>query len=232
VFRGYADIIMSGPPDELSIATGVLSAPDGGPVAFVAPMWSGDLEQGEKFMAKLRRLGTPIVDTIAPITYLDWLHLFEAAAPPRRHYFLQTRSLRGLKPEVVSALIDGGSRKTSPFSAIIVQDFRGAAARVPIGASAFGLREEHFMVEMIAAWESASDRAQSNNEGQVHEQWARELSRELAPYALPGGYANVLGPDEREQSAQAFGSNSDRLLRAKGLFDPDGVFTSAIALPI
>ena len=41
-----------------------------------------------------------------------------------------------------------------PFSTIILHHFRGAATRVPLAATAFGLRQEHFMVEVIAAWES------------------------------------------------------------------------------
>jgi FAD/FMN-containing dehydrogenase len=226
LLRGYDEVIVSA-PDELSALTGVLSGPDGSPVAFLAPMWSGEAKQGEEFITRLRRLGTPIVDQVAPMRYLDWLYMFESAAPAGRHYAGQTRSLRGLTPEVISTLIDSGNRRTSPFSAIIVLDFRGAATRVPIGTTAFGLREEHFLVEIIAAWEPSPD-----DDGHDHRQWARTASDSLAPYALPGGYPNMLGPEEREQTAQAYGSNSGRLQQLKRLFDPDGVFTSAISLPV
>jgi FAD/FMN-containing dehydrogenase len=83
------------------------------------------------------------------------------------------------------------------------------------------------LVEIIAAWESSPD-----DDGHDHRQWARTASDSLAPYALPGGYPNMLGPEEREQTAQAYGSNSGRLQQLKRLFDPDGVFTSAISLPV
>src|SRR5215469_2590436 len=101
VLRGYSDT-MASIPDELSVLTGLLSAPDGSPVVFLAPMWSGKGKQGEELIARLRRLGTPIVDQIASMAYLDWLHMFESAAPAGRHYSAQTRSLRTLTPEIVS----------------------------------------------------------------------------------------------------------------------------------
>ena len=127
----------------------------------------------------------------------------------------------------MSALATGGQQRSSPFSAIIVHDFRGAPTRVPLAATAFGLRKEHFMVEIIAAWEPA---AESN--GENHREWARTLSENLAPHALPGGYPNMLAPDGHEQTAHAYGANTGRLLQLKRLHDPEGVFTSAISLPL
>ena len=226
VLHGYSQVIASA-PDELSVLAGVLSAPDGGPLVFLAPMWSGEGKQGEEFMAKLRRLSKPIVDQIAPMTYLDWLHMFESAAPAGRHYTAQTRSLAALTPEAISALIDGGQLRTSPFSGIIMHHFRGAATRVPVAATAFGLREEHFMAEVIAAWEPAPQ-----EDGRVHQQWAQTVAQNLEPHALPGGYPNMLGPDEHKRTARAYGENLGRLQRLKHLFDPDGVFTSATSLPL
>jgi hypothetical protein len=94
----------------------------------------------------------------------------------------------------------------------------------PEGA-AFGLRREHFMVEIIAGWKPDGD------DGASHRRWARDLRRRLARFALPGGYANLLGPDDREQVADAYGGNAARLRVLKRRFDPDGVFASAIPLP-
>jgi hypothetical protein len=50
--------------------------------------------------------------------------------------------------------------------------------------------------------------------------------RSLAPFVLPGGYANPLGPDDREQAEESYGGNAARLRVFKRRFDPDGVFTS------
>jgi FAD/FMN-containing dehydrogenase len=184
---GYAGVIANA-PDELSALAGVLSAPDGNPVVLLAPMWSGEAGQGEKFIVKLRQLGTPVVDKVGPMSYWDWLGMFEAGAPVGRHYAVKNRSLAQLTPEVISTLVAGGQQRSSPFSAIVIDDFRGAATRVPLAATAFGLRKEHFMVEIIAAWEPTAE-----NDGETHRKWARTLSEKLAPHALPGGYTKCLG---------------------------------------
>jgi FAD/FMN-containing dehydrogenase len=226
VLGGYAESIAHA-PDELSISTGVLPGSDGSPMAFLAPMWSGEAIQGEKWIVRLRQLGVPVMDRIGTITYLDWLGMFAAAAPVGRHYSAKNRSLVQVTPAVISALVAGGQRRSSPFSGIIVHDFRGAATRVPLAATAFGLRKEHFLVEIIAAWEPTAE-----DDGENHREWARSLSENLAPYALPGGYPNMLGPNDHEQTADAYGANAARLQQLKRRFDPDGVFSSAISLPL
>jgi hypothetical protein len=227
VLRGYAEAIFSA-PDELSISGVVLSTPNGSPLVSLAPMWSGEGKRGEEFIARLRQLGTPVMDRVGTITYLDWLGLFAAAAPVGRYYPMQNRSLAALTPEVISTLVAGGQQRSSPFSTIILNDFRGAPTRVPLAATAFGLRKEHFHgAKIIAAWEPTAE-----DEGENHREWARTLSENLAPHALPGGYPNVLGPDDHEQTAHAYGANTSRLQQLKRRFDPDGVFASAISLPL
>ena len=67
--------------------------------------------------------------------------------------------------------------------------------------------------------------------GAAHRQWALDLWKSLAPFALPGGYASLLGPDDREQAAAAYGGNAARLCALKRRFDPDRLFASAIPLP-
>jgi len=190
-------------------------------------MWSGEGKRGEEFIARLRQLGTPVMDRIGMITYLDWLGLFAAAAPVGRYYAARNRSLAALIPEVISTLVAGGQLRSSPFSTIILHDFRGAATRVPLAATAFGLRKEHVTVIINAVWEPTAE-----DDGENHREWARTLSENLAPYALPGGYPNALGPDDHEQTAHAYGANTGRLQELKRRFDPDGVFASAISLPV
>jgi FAD/FMN-containing dehydrogenase len=93
---------------------------------------------------------------------------------------------------------------------------------VPADGTAFGIRDTHFVVEIVAAWE--------DNDPKPHEAWADAVSAALAPHALPGGYANLLRSDANEQIAHAFGDNAARLRAVKSQYDPDGVF-AAIPLP-
>jgi len=226
VLVGYAESI-AGAPEELSVLAGILPGPDGSPLVCLAPMWIGEASRGEELIARLRQLGMPVMDRVDTITYLDWLCSFGAAAPVGRYYAAKNRSLAQLTPTVISALVAGGQQMSTPLSCIILRDFRGAATRVPLAATAFGLRKEHFMAEIIAAWDPTAE-----DDGENHREWARTLSERLAPHALPGGYPNMLGPDDCEQTVHAYSANAGRLLQLKRLFDPQGVFTSAISLPL
>jgi hypothetical protein len=115
--------------------------------------------------------------------------------------------------------------RTSPYSMVNWHHFHGAATRIPAEKIAFGLRQEHFMVEIVASWKPDGSNAAA------HRRWAHDLWEALAPFALPGGYANFLTPHNREQVRDAYGANGARLTALKRRFDPDGVFASAIPLP-
>jgi Berberine and berberine like len=97
---------------------------------------------------------------------------------------------------------------------------------VASSATAFGLRRRHFMVEIVASWG-----LESEGEAPRHRQWAKNLSCALERDSIPGGYVKPLAPDAYEQIDSAYGCNALRLRRLKKRFDPDGVFSSALALP-
>jgi FAD/FMN-containing dehydrogenase len=108
-----------------------------------------------------------------------------------------------------------------------MKPFHGAAARVPSEATAFALRRDHVLVEILAAWEPADDPAA---DGSQHVDWARRTDAELAPLALPGGYSNLLAPDAHERTRLAYGRNATRLLQLERRYDPDGIFSQAVGI--
>ncbi len=212
-------------PDELGALAGIVSGPTGDPVVLVAPLWTGEPAKMQ-VLDDLQHLGTPVLADIAPTSYAAMLARFEAQMGSGRHYKLRTRWLSDLTSEAISVLVAAANSKTSPYSAIAMHHFRGAATRVRPDATAFGQREPHFLVELIAAWEPDAEGG-----GAAERQWVEDVWHALAPFALPGGYANLLAPDQHEQIAQAYGANAERLRELKQRYDPNGVFSSAIPLP-
>jgi FAD/FMN-containing dehydrogenase len=210
-------------PDELTIRSGFLQTPDGATVLFLSPTYCGEIAAGEQIITPLRTFGSLLVEQIQPVTYYDLIHQLDAYTPAGRNYYLQTRSLAGLQTETIAALIEQGLPLPSPFSTINIHHFHGAASRVGVSETAFALRQDHLMIEIIAAWEP-----QSPDDEQRHLQWAKHISRSLAPYAFQGGYINLLDREEQERVPLAFGSNYDRLLDLKRRYDPDDVFHSTI----
>jgi FAD/FMN-containing dehydrogenase len=222
MWRGLGEVLATA-PDELTVQSGLLPGPDGNPTAYLAPAWSGDLAAGKRVIDPLAKLGTPLATQVAPMTYGEMLGLFDAHAGPGRHWAFCTRSVAGYTPEVIDALVEAGRTRTSPLSVIPIHHFHGASTRVTSDKTAFANRREHFMIEIIAAWEQG--------DGSTHRAWADAVSTALAPHALPGGYPNLLGPDHHEQISNAYGDNAIRLQTAKTRYDPDDVFT-AIPLPV
>ena len=217
------DEILAGTPDELTVQTGMLPGPDGSPTVFLSPVWCGDLSDGERVIEPLQALSTPLMAQVAPVSYTGMLSQFDAFVVDGRHCAARTRNVIRLTREVIAALVEAGHRQSSRHSMIAVHHFHGDAARVPLESTAFGLRAPHRMIEIVAAWEPDDAAA-------AHVAWADRLDADLAPHALPGGYPNMLGPDQIDQIAHAYGSNAARLCAAKKQFDPDGIFT-AIGLP-
>ena len=111
---------------------------------------------------------------------------------------------------------------------MVSHEFRGAASRVPAEATAFGLRRDHVLIEIIASCPDRPDRSEERR----HQQWARDARRAFDPIALPSGYPNLLGPHDADRAAGSFGPNAERLAKVKQLYDPGNVFCSAIPLPI
>ncbi|MFQ4143437.1 FAD-binding oxidoreductase [Chlorogloeopsis sp. ULAP02] len=220
VFRNFNEFISTA-PDELTVRSGFLQIPDGPTVLFLSPTYCGSLEMGEQAIAPLRTFGTVLVDQMQPVSYHELIHSSDAFTPKGRHYYLQTQSLKRLQTETIEALIEQGLPLPSPFSAINIHHFHGAASRVGVSETAFALRQDHLMVELIAAWEPQDDE-------QRYIQWAQNLSQALAPYAFKGGYINLLDEQEQERVRLAFGSNYERLLDLKQKYDPDDVFRSTI----
>jgi hypothetical protein len=167
--------------------------------------------------------GKPLNDQIEPIGDHALINNMNALAPKGRHYFIRTQSLAGIHEDIIDVLVERVRQFSSPFSAIVLHHFRGAACDVNASETAFALRRDHFMAEIIAAWEPRSP-----SEDERHMRWARQASSALAPHALAGGYINMLDKSEQERVPLAFGPNYERLLDLKRTYDPDDVFHSTV----
>ena len=137
--------------------------------------------------------------------------------------------LPALDSRSIDALVEAMAKAVSPGCAIFTHEFKGAASRVPSGTTAFGLRRDHVLVEILAAFVDRFDKLEERR----HRQWVRDTLRAFDPMALPGGYPNLLPVDaEADRVTKSYGGNVERLIEAKRRYDPDNIFRSAIPLPV
>jgi FAD/FMN-containing dehydrogenase len=227
VLEHCADM-MSIAPEELTVQIGIIVGQDGTPVLLVVPTWCGRPDGGERSVAPFLKLGTLIAGSVEPMSYGTSLTAFDPYIVNGNRTFMETCWLPALDGDSIGVFVEAMETAVSPGCAIFTHDFRGAASRVPADATAFGLRRDHVLVEILAAFVDRSDKVEEHR----HRTWARDTRQAFAAMALPGGYPNLLASDDVERAAKSYGRNADRLIKAKRRYDPDNVFRSAIPLPV
>jgi FAD/FMN-containing dehydrogenase len=226
VLRGCADIAASSPED-LTVELGCIGGADGQPVVIIHPTWCGLPADSEARVAPFLKLGTLLAGNLEVMSYGGSLTLYDPYIVNGQRVFMETCWLPSLENTGIDVLVETMASAVSPGCAVFTHEFKGAASRVAAEATAFGLRRDHVVVEILATFVDRSDK----EEEQRHRQWARATRQAFAPIALPGGYPNFLAADDSDRVAKSYGPNADRLIAAKRRYDPDNVFWSAIPLP-
>jgi hypothetical protein len=214
--------------EELTVQLGCVIGPDDTPVVIVAPTWCGRPEEGEARVAPLLELGTLLAGTLDVKPYGNSLTVFDPYLGNGRRTFMETCWVPALDSAGIAVFTEAMKSAPSAGCAIFTHEFRGAASRVPTEATAFGLRRDHVLIEILASVIEQSDALQEHR----HREWARKTLQAFDAMALPGGYANLLAGGDADRVAKSYGPNVERLIRTKKRYDTDNVFKSAIPLPV
>lgn len=226
VLEGCAEIAASA-LDALTVQLGFVTGADGEPVVLVVPTWCGPATEGEGRVEPFLRLGTLLAGVAETMSYKTSLAAFDPHIVNGRRTFMETSWLPATAGGNSTPFIEAMQHAVSPGCALFTHEFKGAASRVPADGTAFGLRRDHLLVEILATTDEGAD----EREELRHRQWATEARRAFDAVALPGAYPNLLARSEVDRASDAFGANADRLIRAKQHYDPDNVFRSTIPLP-
>jgi FAD/FMN-containing dehydrogenase len=227
VLRRCANIAVSSPED-LTVEFACTGGPDGKPVVIVHPTWCGPPADGAARVAPFLKVGTLLAGNLEAMPYGTSLTLYDPYIVNGQRVFMDTCWLPALDSAAIDVFVEAMETATSAQCAVFTHEFKGAASRVPVEATAFGLRRDHVVVEILATFVDRSDK----EEEQRHRQWARATRQAFARMALPGGYPNFLVADEPDRVAESYGPNAGRLIAAKRHYDPDTIFNSAIPLPL
>ena len=220
-------------PDELGITVGARLAPPmpflppeqyGKPVVGLVLVWAGDVAAGQKAIAPLRAIGTPIAELVRPVPYLALQSMLDGGAPHGRHYYWKAHRLPRLSDEVIEVIVGHGEAITSPYSQIAGWAIGGAVSRVDPDATAVGQREVGFEFSFAAAWPP------SDPDGARHTAWVRAGWEALRPHGV-GVYANFLSDEGAAGVEAAYGQRLKRLTALKDRYDPTNVFRLNANIP-
>jgi FAD/FMN-containing dehydrogenase len=215
--RWYRDVTQAA-PDAMTTFFALLHTPDGIPVFGFMPAFAGDAAAGEAAVAGFRDFGEPIVDMVGPMPYAALQQMLDEGFMPGPHVYWRSHFLTGLPDEAIDIIVAGANAAPSPLSAVVVEEFGGAVARVGQDETAFDLRDAEYNLAIIGRWLDPAD-------ADVNITWARDLWEALRPFAH-GVYVNYLGVgDGAERVREAYSPEKfARLAALKREYDPENVF--------
>jgi FAD/FMN-containing dehydrogenase len=213
-------------PDELTTWVVMRKAP---PLPFLPPEWhgkevlifaacySGGIEAGEKAVAPLRALGTPIADVIGPHPFTAWQTMFDPLLTAGARNYWKSHDIDDLSDAAIKVIVDGVRTLPTPECEIFIAHVGGAMTRVASDATAWPNRGAHFIMNVHTRWrESEKDAACIG--------WTRTLFDEVAPFASGSAYVNFMADDEPARVEEVYGAHYRRLADIKRIYDPENLF--------
>ncbi len=217
VLATYRDVSATA-PDELSVQLGLLHTPDDAraPIVGVPLCHCGDDPvAAERDVERLRHAGTVLADDITRIPYPTMNSSTDPLFPRGALNYWKQAFVDQLSDDLIDTLIAGFAACPSPMSVLVVEPLHGAAARMPLDATAFPFRQEGYAVLVCGQWQDPGD-----NEPNIS--WVRETFAALAPHLSDRRYVNYMSDDDSARAA--YGPQYDRLVDVKRRYDPDNVF--------
>ncbi|WP_011581784.1 MULTISPECIES: FAD-binding oxidoreductase [Chelativorans] len=213
-------------PDELTCWAVMRQAP---PLPFLPAEWHGkeilalamcycgDIAEGEKATARLRSIGRPIADVVAPTPFTAWQQAFDPLLTPGARNYWKSHDFGGLSDETIDVVLEAIRRLPGPECEVFIGHVGGAAGRIATEATSFPQRSSHYVMNVHARWrEPEMDQACID--------WARGLFEAAKPYAIGTAYINFMPADETDRVAAAYGPNYQRLAELKARYDPTNLF--------
>ena len=197
---------------------GVPAEAAGAPAVAVAAAYVGPPDEGERVLARLRELATPLADLSGRMPYVQFQQFLDEDYPRGRHYYWKSAALAELSDEAIDVVAEYAASQPSPLSTIDVWVMGGALSEEPPGGSAYSGRSAGYLVNPEADWDDGAD-------DEANIAWARRLINALEPFTV-GNYLNFPGllEEGEKQLRASFGANYERLVDVKTHWDPDNVF--------
>ena len=225
VLSAYRDF-MATAPDQVGGACSFVTAGEdpalpeaarGKTVVAVVGAYFGPVSKGEKVLAPLRRLATPVADRLAPMAYTALQRMNDGGNPPGMNNYYKADFLREMSDAAIDVIVDQASRITSPRTALILQPLGGALARIPPDATPLGRRDAAFAYHALSCWNDADH--------ERHIRWTKGLSAALQPFATTGVYLTYIGEEGEQRVKEAYGAEKyARLVALKDRYDPTNLF--------
>jgi FAD binding domain/Berberine and berberine like len=205
-------------PDELQLDCLTVRPPGNAPaMTGFGICFSGNPSDAERALAPIRRLGTPVVDTVGPMDYVALQRSGDIDDPRAIGQYVKSGFISSFPPALVSAIVDRFEGDPQRTTILAFQHAGGAIGRVPANATAFPQRDAIANMLCFVNWPFGIDAT-------PHINWIKQFWAGLEPFTQ-GFYSNdaELGMTAA-RIRDNYRQNHDRLVTVKNKYDPTNLF--------
>jgi FAD/FMN-containing dehydrogenase len=206
-------------PDELYLDPTVMQPPGNAPgMAMLAAVYCGAEADAEKALAPIRKLGTPLKDSIGKKEYVQVQRSGDSTDTRAIASYLKGGFIGKMPGDLITAMVDGFHGDPRRTTVLFAQHCGGAGGRVPDNATAFAHRYAIANFMTVVAW-PVSDKDPS-----PHIEAARAYWKGIEPFTR-GFYVNDMAREVTAKDInENYRGNYKRLVSLKTQYDPTNLF--------
>ena len=214
VFADYAQAA----PDDLYFDPTVVLPPGGAPgVAQMEVCYSGAAKNAERVLAPIRKIGSPMSDTIKAMDYVEVQRSGDMVDARMLGTYIKGGFIATMPAELIAALVEGLKGDPRRTTAVFFQHCGGACGRVPEDATAFANRYALANMMVLSGWRHGDDPSE-------HIDATRRYWSTLEKFTR-GFYVNDMAREATAQDINAnYRGNYTRLVELKTKYDPSNLF--------
>ncbi|MBZ0162884.1 MAG: FAD-binding oxidoreductase [Notoacmeibacter sp.] len=195
----------------------------GRPVLMLVMAHAGSLQDGERALASLRSIGSPIGDGVSPHPYTGWQSAFDPLLPSGARNYWKSHDFTTLSDALIDVLVEAAGNLPSDETEIATAQLGGAAGRLPADAMAYPHRATRYVMNIHGRW-------QDRDRDELCIGWVRTLFENAAPMSEGSVYINFVPEPGEKRSKGAFGANEKRLRDIKTRVDPLNMFRANVEI--
>ncbi len=203
-------------PDEITAYAALLTG-HGHPMAGIALCHSGSNGDRAAACKQFYLAAPPAADMIGEKKYTELQTMLDFTASAGAHYYFKCPFLRELTDDAIRVILDHTEQMPSEQTQVVLEHMHGAASRIPVEQTAFGLRRVHYSINIMPAWTDPSMAEKCIA-------WAQGFASALNAFGASDAYVNYLGEEGQSAVKASYGANYARLSDLKKKYDPSNFF--------
>jgi len=206
-------------PDELYLDPVMAQPPGGAPgMIQLEACYCGAQADAAKALAPIRKLGTPLTDSIKAMDYTAAQRVNDTTDSRAIASYMKSGFVSKVPGELVSAIVDNFHPDPKRMTLLFFQHCGGASSRVEDSATAFAHRYALGNMMAVAGWPLGAEDAA------VHMEATRKYWKSLESY-VGGFYVNDMARETTaKQMNDNYRGNYQRLVALKTKYDPTNLF--------